>query len=239
MITAYEAARVLSLPVMPAIYGEVRQDLRRHLPEGARLLDVGGRRSWYTSGIEAMVTISDLPREAAIQYDLDLGMSNEVKAKTLSRRSNIERVVLDDMAATELPDHSFDAIVSVEVIEHVDDDQQFVQNLARVVVPGGPVILTTPNGDWCPEPQGDHRRHYRLADLDALLRSAFDRVEVRHSVAVTPARGIGLASLDPRRPVQLTKTMAANIRNRRESGRPEMVTQARSAHLVAVAFTKA
>lgn len=238
MMTSYEAARVLALPIMPAVYGEVRQDLRRHCPKGGRLLDVGGRRSWYTSGLDARVTISDLPRELAVQYDLDLGMTDGVKEQVIERRSNIEAVVLDDMTHTMLAPSSFDAIVSVEVIEHVDDDRAFVRNLATVVKPGGPVILTTPNGDWKPDPSGDHRRHYRRAQLVSLLSAEFDRVEVRYAVVVSPARLTGLASFNPRHPRRLLRTAVANARNRHESGRPAMLTSTTSAHLIATAFRR-
>jgi SAM-dependent methyltransferase len=40
---------------------------------------------------------------------------------------------------------SFDAVVSLEVIEHVEDQFAFLRELARVVRPGGRVIVTTPN----------------------------------------------------------------------------------------------
>ena len=48
-------------------------------------------------------------------------------------------------------DESFDIVVSIDVHEHLADTEAFNQELARVVVPGGHVIVTTPNGDpWKP-----------------------------------------------------------------------------------------
>jgi SAM-dependent methyltransferase len=44
-----------------------------------------------------------------------------------------------------LADDSVDAAVSIEVIEHVEDQFAFVRELARVTKPGGLVIVTTPN----------------------------------------------------------------------------------------------
>jgi 2-polyprenyl-3-methyl-5-hydroxy-6-metoxy-1,4-benzoquinol methylase len=44
-----------------------------------------------------------------------------------------------------LPDGSVDAAAAVEVIEHLDNPRAFVRELARVVRPGGWVVLTTPN----------------------------------------------------------------------------------------------
>ncbi len=42
-------------------------------------------------------------------------------------------------------DSSFDAVVSVEVIEHVEDQFAFLRELLRIAKPGAPVIVTTPN----------------------------------------------------------------------------------------------
>jgi len=42
-------------------------------------------------------------------------------------------------------DHSLDAAISIEVIEHVEDQFAFLREMARVVKPGGLVIVTTPN----------------------------------------------------------------------------------------------
>jgi SAM-dependent methyltransferase len=42
-------------------------------------------------------------------------------------------------------DASLDAAISIEVIEHVEDQFAFLRELARVVKPGGLVIVTTPN----------------------------------------------------------------------------------------------
>lgn len=43
------------------------------------------------------------------------------------------------------PDGHFDAVVSVEVIEHVEDQFAFLRELLRIAKPGAPVIITTPN----------------------------------------------------------------------------------------------
>jgi len=42
-------------------------------------------------------------------------------------------------------DERFDAVVSIEVIEHVEDQFAFVRELARITRPGGRVVITTPN----------------------------------------------------------------------------------------------
>jgi SAM-dependent methyltransferase len=42
-------------------------------------------------------------------------------------------------------DDRFDAVVSIEVIEHIEDQFAFLRELARIAKPGGIVIVTTPN----------------------------------------------------------------------------------------------
>jgi len=43
------------------------------------------------------------------------------------------------------PDDSFDSVSCIEVIEHIEDQFQFVRELHRITKPGGRVIVTTPN----------------------------------------------------------------------------------------------
>ena len=44
-----------------------------------------------------------------------------------------------------LPDESFDGVVSIEVIEHLENHTQFIKELIRVTRKGGTIIVTTPN----------------------------------------------------------------------------------------------
>jgi 2-polyprenyl-3-methyl-5-hydroxy-6-metoxy-1,4-benzoquinol methylase len=50
-----------------------------------------------------------------------------------------------DAARLPLPDASVDAAAAVEVIEHLENPRAFVRDLARIVRPGGWVVVTTPN----------------------------------------------------------------------------------------------
>jgi 2-polyprenyl-3-methyl-5-hydroxy-6-metoxy-1,4-benzoquinol methylase len=50
-----------------------------------------------------------------------------------------------DAGGLPLPDASVDAAAAVEVIEHLENPRAFVRDLARIVRPGGWVVVTTPN----------------------------------------------------------------------------------------------
>ena len=235
-LTGYELGRLVTMPFMTALHGEVRELLRSLVPPDASVLDVGGRKSWYTVGLPFDVTVSDIPRKSEIQRALHLGMSEQIGANLADHRSNIREIVMDDMSDTGLGSGTFDAVVSVEVIEHVDDDRAFVGNIRKVLRPGGVAILTTPNGDRDPTPRGDHRRHYRRRELDQLLAEHFDHVVVSYSIAATPARTRGLASWSPRHPLRTLSSATANVVNRRQSARPSTRFEPMAAgHLIAVA----
>jgi SAM-dependent methyltransferase len=153
-------------------------------------------------------------------------------------RSNLDAILLDDMTRTSLPDASFDGVVSIEVIEHVPDDRAFVRQIARVLRPGGWLVLSTPNGDYVKnEPPNfipDHIRHYKKAELEALLAGSFADVNVFYAVSTGRNRVRGLRSIDPRRPLRALGTAASNVLNRLES-RGVAGRATRTAHLFAVA----
>jgi SAM-dependent methyltransferase len=91
------------------------------------------------------------PRVEAVRYDLDGPPPESVAARR------------------------FDAIVAVNVIEHITDDRQVVANLAGLLKPGGRLLVYVPA---CPFAFGSlddalvHRRRYTPGGLAALLASA-------------------------------------------------------------------
>lgn len=237
-MTTYEFFRWLTFPIMPTLLATVRKDLLRLCNTPARLsiLDVGGRKSPYTVGLKADITLLDVPRESSVQQQLNLGLSDEILTGIQKIRSNIKAVVVEDMTKTTLPDESFDAVVSIEVIEHVEQDELFAQNIARVIRPGGWAYFTTPNGDYVknepPYYNPDHKRHYTKSGLEDLLKKYFKRVEVRYAVKTGRYRWWGLKGYTVSRPFTTLKSILGNVINRIESkGLDKQAV--RTAHLIA------
>jgi 2-polyprenyl-3-methyl-5-hydroxy-6-metoxy-1,4-benzoquinol methylase len=52
--------------------------------------------------------------------------------------------------ASEVGTASFDLVVAVEVIEHVESPINFLRNIAQLLAPGGVAVVTTPNVDSLP-----------------------------------------------------------------------------------------
>lgn len=179
-ITIFEVIYRIYAPFEHPLYQYVRHLLRKY--PGNNVLDVGGRRSNYTIGLKSDVTITDIPRKLAAQYRLDLGVTDAIRFDVQRRRSNVLRYAYDDMTETKLSAGEFDVVVSVEVLEHVEQDDRFVANVAHVLRERGVFVMTTPNGDFIPKPYPDHKRHYKAADLEALLKKHFRSVRVEYRV---------------------------------------------------------
>ncbi len=76
-------------------------------------------------------------------------------------------------------DNSFDTIVSFQVIEHIRDDRLFLQEIHRVLRPGGTAMITTPNRAMSLTRNPWHVREYLPAELRGLATGIFPRVELK------------------------------------------------------------
>lgn len=78
-----------------------------------------------------------------------------------------------------LPDNSFDSIVSFQVIEHVKDDHGFLKEIERVLKPGGVAVLTTPNIKMTLTRNPWHVREYTAQQLTDLASKYFSKVTMK------------------------------------------------------------
>lgn len=241
-MTRFETAYRWAEPLLPPLYRTVRQRLaayaRQSTSPSPNILDVGGRKSHYTIGVPARITISELPRETSTQVRLNLGITDPMVAATKRRRTNIDSIVLDDMTQSRLASAQFDCVVAVEVLEHVERDRDFLNNVQRVLRPGGMFLMTTPNGDSFPVPHNpDHKRHYSRQLLIDLLREFFSDVLVEYAIADGRARSLGLRSWSARHPIRTVASMAGNLMNAVQSSQPGLSTRALGTrHLIATAY---
>lgn len=112
---------------------------------------------------------------------------------------NIEQIadLLDEpvllLPADHLPfeGNSFDCVVLIDVLEHLEEDQPILNEIRRILLPEGRLIVTVPNGDpkllanrikqrleMTPEVYGHTRAGYTLAELgEAVVRAGLQPVK--------------------------------------------------------------
>lgn len=100
-----------------------------------------------------------------------------------------ERVIEGDIAAMPYPAGSFDLVIMNEVIEHVPDEQRALAEVARVLRPGGRLLIMAPNRRYPFETHG---------------------VDTRAGRRISPGRTFGLPWMPLRLTVRLARPWARN-----------------------------
>ncbi|MDR2882242.1 MAG: class I SAM-dependent methyltransferase [Alistipes sp.] len=77
----------------------------------------------------------------------------------------------------DFPSATFDCVVSFQVIEHIRDDFAFLDEVVRVLRPGGRFIVTTPNALASLTRNPWHVREYTAGQFTSLMESRFACVE--------------------------------------------------------------
>ena len=75
-------------------------------------------------------------------------------------------------------DKKFDSVISFQVIEHINDDKRFIEEISRVLKPGGVALLTTPNIKMSLSRNPWHIREYTASELTELCEPFFSKVEM-------------------------------------------------------------
>jgi SAM-dependent methyltransferase len=85
-----------------------------------------------------------------------------------------------DLLDLDVPDASFDTVCSFETIEHLSDQDAFLQEVTRVLRPGGTFVVSTPNaGETTHAPANPfHEVELSARDFERLLRAHFADVQL-------------------------------------------------------------
>ena len=169
----------------------------------ARLLDIGSGQGDFAADASAAFPDAQF-----------LGLELSASGVQVARRKvpTAEFVQCDLLAErqTELRRQWATHAVCSEVLEHLDEPERLLTNVKPWLAPGCRLVVTVPGG---PMSEFDrhigHRRHFRPADLRALLECAGFRVEQSHGAgfpffnlyrAVVIARGRKLIADVARKP---------------------------------------
>jgi 2-polyprenyl-3-methyl-5-hydroxy-6-metoxy-1,4-benzoquinol methylase len=120
--------------------------VKAHLSAGAdlvgkRVLEIGCGRGGFACWLASQPAS---PREMVAA---DFSPSAVQKGKRFAAERGLTGIRWEvmDIEAIAHEDGSFDTVISCETIEHVPNPQKAVQELSRILRPGGRLFLTTPN----------------------------------------------------------------------------------------------
>jgi len=113
------------------------KEVINRIPKGSRLLDAGAgelRNRQYCDHL-------DYVSQDFCQYD----GSEKVAEGLHSKGWDTSRIdLVSDITDIPTPDSSFDVVLCSEVLEHVPDPTHALDEFARIVKPGGKLIITAP-----------------------------------------------------------------------------------------------
>ncbi len=109
-----------------------------------------------------------------------VGLDFSVHAVEFCRDRGLMQIVNADAQQTPFASNSFDAVISLDTIEHVADDVSAVNEVTRTLRPGGTLVLNVPAYDWLWGPHDValmHHRRYTKKQVRALLTGSGLKIE--------------------------------------------------------------
>jgi len=147
-----------------------RYEFAQQWTAGADVLDAGCGSGYGTSF---------LGRDARRAVGVDRSPEAIEHARARYAAPKVEFVEAD-LLRLPLEDASFDVVCAFETIEHVDDQDAFLAEAARVLRPDGVLLVSTPkSARTTHEPENPfHRVELSEEDFERLLRQRFGLVEL-------------------------------------------------------------
>jgi SAM-dependent methyltransferase len=134
-----------------------------HMPQGAKVLDVG-------------CGTGDNLRYVLRKHAMFFGLEYAERTAQVAKSILLGRADISVGSASEIPfvDEEFDLVLCIEVLEHIDKDNEGCREIARVLKLGGALILSLPYRHWFPSYFNTmgHLRHYTRSDVADMLLHA-------------------------------------------------------------------
>lgn len=128
------------------------------LPADARILDAGCGSGRFMVELAKRGTVT--------------GVELSDTSVALARRRAIGEVVAGSVLEMPFADASFDLAVSLDVVEHLEDDVAALRELRRTVAPGGALLVTVPAYQWLWSGHDEINHHHRRYTRGTLRRAA-------------------------------------------------------------------
>jgi SAM-dependent methyltransferase len=136
-----------------------------HLPPGATVLDVG----CGTGGVAACL---------AKRYQV-FGTDTSPLAVDFCRKRGLKNIHCGTLDDAPFSENQFEAILLLDVIEHIDNDENVLRQVWRLLRPGGFAVITVPAYNWLWSRHDDlnnHKRRYTASTLRAPIERAGFRI---------------------------------------------------------------
>ncbi len=202
------AARVLRPQMTAELSGEVDGVPERFVPgemHGQLVEAEHMARYWWATNFCAGRRVLDAG--CGVGYGAELlrqAGASEVVAVDISEAviQAAQQVVSDgvvcevaDIHRLPYPNDSFDMVVCFETIEHVDEQGEALDELARVLCPDGLLLISSPNRKHYVPGNPHHRHEYTPAEFDRELKARFEAVSLvqQHSMIATVINQAGEA----------------------------------------------
>jgi SAM-dependent methyltransferase len=122
--------------------------------------DIGGGNGFVSSGLQ---------KEGVEVYLVEPGVVGANKAK----QRGVKNVICSTLEDAQFKDSSLDSVGFFDVLEHIEDDNQFLKNITRFLKPGGFLYLTVPAYQflWSEDDKyAGHYKRYTITELSKMLK---------------------------------------------------------------------
>lgn len=175
LTAVHEDATGSDHPIDIASRNTALRSLARYLRDGrGTILEIG-----CSSGYLLPLIRNNFPRAAVMGADV-------VKSPLLKLAEKIPDLPLlrFDLTRCPLPDQCVDAVVMLNVLEHIDKEDAALHQVHRILKPGGILVAEVPAGPSLYDYYDQYLRHYRRYDRAALVaacrKAHLDALEVSH-----------------------------------------------------------
>jgi 2-polyprenyl-3-methyl-5-hydroxy-6-metoxy-1,4-benzoquinol methylase len=128
----------MSLKALSTTYSARVRNARAVIQEGARVLHVGSGDGYLDPFLCSRFSLA---------VGVDINYLELRNAKKRNANLSVEYLLIDGFSLP-FESESFDEVVSIDVLEHAEDDVALVREMGRVLKHGGHLTMTVPNAEY-------------------------------------------------------------------------------------------
>lgn len=163
------------LPALRRNANDALQRIARFVQPPGRLLDFGCGWGFF---------LAEAQRSGWEPYGLEPLPAPAIYARVHAGAT----VVSDTLRAESFPERFFDVITSFQVFEHLPEPDAVLAQLARLLCPGGLILIEVPNiNTWSVRLLGKRHRHYVQDHLNFFSGQTLGQLMERHGLRVVDA----------------------------------------------------